>query len=152
VASYGRQLGFITEVLLSQASPSTIAPDKAARSLAQLEGVYREVEDVKRRNCNKLAHSAVTVLEKLQASDPAELSGVLGRYSQPTPLLKHQRQASAQARRLTAPARARRPTGPGIDPRQRIPRAMAYLETSAPAAAFLHGNGDDPTAGTGDSA
>ena len=81
--------------LLSQASPSTIAPDKAARSLTQLEGVYREVEDVKRRNCNKLARSAATVLEKLQASDPAELSRVLGRFSQPTPVLEHQRTPGA---------------------------------------------------------
>ena len=91
VASYGRQLGLITEVLLSQASPGTIAADKAARSLSQLEGVYREVEDVKQRNCDRLARSAVAVLEKLQASNPAELTRVLGRFSQGAPLLEHQR-------------------------------------------------------------
>jgi hypothetical protein len=91
VASYGRQLGLITEVLLSQSSPGTIARDKAAQSLTQLESVYREVEDVKRRNCDTLARSAVAVLEKLQASNPAELARVLGRFSPATPLLEHQR-------------------------------------------------------------
>lgn len=89
VASYGRQLGLITEVLLAQASPGTLAPDKAAKSLADLRGVYREVEDVKRRNCDKLSRSAMAVLEKLQASNPAELARVLTRFSQSTPLLEH---------------------------------------------------------------
>ena len=95
VASYGRQLGFITEVPLAQSSPGTIAPDKAARSLNQLEDVYREVEDVKRRNSDKLARSAVAVLEKLRSSNPAELARVLGRFTQATPLLEHQRTPGA---------------------------------------------------------
>ena len=90
VASYGRQLGLITEVLLSKSRPGAIAPEQAAQSLARLEGVYREVEAVKRRNSDKLARSAVAALEKLQASDPAELARVLGRFSQATPLLEHQ--------------------------------------------------------------
>lgn len=90
VASYGRQLGLITEVLLSQASKDTIAPEQAAQSLARLKGVYREVEGVKRRNSDKLGRSAVELLEKLQASNPAELARVLARFSEPTPLLTHQ--------------------------------------------------------------
>jgi hypothetical protein len=89
VASYGRQLGLITEVLLSQASEGTIAPEQAAQSLVRLQGVYREVEAVKSRNCDKLTHSAVAALEKLQASNPAELAQVLARFSQSTPLLTH---------------------------------------------------------------
>ncbi|MEO8655993.1 MAG: hypothetical protein ABI409_17845 [Ramlibacter sp.] len=93
VASYGRQLGLITEVLLSQASPGTIDADQAAKSLGQLGGVYRDVEDVKRRNCDRLARSAVAALEKLQAGNPAELARVLARFSQGTPLLEHQRSA-----------------------------------------------------------
>ena len=93
VASYGRQLGLITEVLLSQTSPGTIDADQAAKSLGQLEGVYRDVEDVKRRNCDRLARSAVAALEKLQAGNPAELARVLARFSQATPLLEHQRSA-----------------------------------------------------------
>jgi hypothetical protein len=89
VASYGRQLGLITEVLLSRTSKDAIPPEQAVQSLARLEGVYREVEAVKRRNCDKLTRSAVAALEKLQAANPAELAQVLARFSQPTPLLTH---------------------------------------------------------------
>jgi hypothetical protein len=90
VASYGRQLGLITEVLLSQTSKGTIAPDQAAQSLVDLKKVYGEIEGVKRRNSDKLTRSAVAVLEKLQKSDPAELARVLARFPEPTALLTHQ--------------------------------------------------------------
>ena len=90
VASYGRQLGLITEVLLAQSGKDTVAPAQAAESLARLEEVYREVESVKRRNCDKLSRSAVAVLEKLQASNPGELARVLARFSTAQPLLTHQ--------------------------------------------------------------
>jgi len=93
VASYGRQLGLITEVLLSQASKDTIEPEQAAQSLARLKSVHSEVESVKRRNCDKLSRSAVAVLEKLQAANPAELAQVLARFSQPARLLTHRRPA-----------------------------------------------------------
>lgn len=89
VASYGRQLGLITEVLLAQTAKDTVPPQQAARSLARLQDVYHEVEAVKRRNSEKLTRSAVAALEKLQASDPAELAQVLSRFSRDTPLLTH---------------------------------------------------------------
>jgi len=93
VASYGRQLGLITEVLLAQTGSAAVPADDAAESLGKLETVYREVEAVKSRNKAKLKRSAVAMLEKLQASDPAELARVLARFSQPTPLLAHQPRA-----------------------------------------------------------
>lgn len=89
VASYGRQLGLITEVLLAQTAKDTVPPRQAARSLARLKDVYQEVETVKRRNRDKLTRAAVAALEKLQASDPAELVRVLSRFSPATPLLTH---------------------------------------------------------------
>lgn len=89
VASYGRQLGLITEVLLAQTGSDAVPPFQAARSLARLQDVYHEVEAVKRRNSGKLTRAAVAALEKLQASDPAELAQVLSRFSQSTPLLTH---------------------------------------------------------------
>ena len=90
VASYGRQLGLITEVLLSRTSTDVVPPEQAARSEARLEEVYREIEAVKCRNKDKLSRSAVAVLEKLQASDPAELALVLARFAKPAPLLTNQ--------------------------------------------------------------
>jgi hypothetical protein len=87
VASYGRQLGLITEVLLANTSKGTVSPAQAAKAQAQLEEVYAEVESVKARNREKLSRSAVAVLEKLQAADPDQFAEVLARFSKPAPLV-----------------------------------------------------------------
>lgn len=90
VASYGRQLGWITEVLLSRTSTGTVPPEQAARAQAKLEAAYSEIETVKRINKAKLSRSAMAALEKLEASDPAALAQVLARFAKPTPLLTDQ--------------------------------------------------------------
>ena len=63
VASYGRQLGLVTEVLLAQTAKDTVPAKQAARSLARLKDVYQEIEAVKQRNRDKLTRSAVAALE-----------------------------------------------------------------------------------------
>ena len=93
VASYGRQLGWITEVLLSHTSKDAVAPGQAAEAQAKLEAAHREIEAVKRLNKAQLSRSARAVLEKLEATDPAELALVLARFSRPAPLLTHKRAA-----------------------------------------------------------
>ncbi len=55
IASYGRQLGWLTEVLLSRTSPDTVPPEKGAEAQAKLEATYHEIETVKRVNKAKLA-------------------------------------------------------------------------------------------------
>jgi hypothetical protein len=94
VASYGRQLGLLSEVLLSLTSPETVAPAKGQESLGRLKKIYAEVEDVKRRNKGKQLESAITMLEKLQQSDPAALALLVQRFS-----------AKPPQPRLAAPAR-----------------------------------------------
>ena len=94
IASYGRQLGWITEVLLSRTSPDTVPPEQAAEAQVKLEAAYREIEAVKRLNKAKLSRSAMAVLEKLEASDPEELALVLARFARTTPLLTQQRTAA----------------------------------------------------------
>jgi len=81
VATYGRQLGLINEVLLAMAGSKQVPQEQATESLQRLEEVYCEVETVKSRHKQKLSKSATAVLEKLQASDPAELERVLARFS-----------------------------------------------------------------------
>ena len=93
VASYGRQLGLITEVLLGQTTDGVVPAEQAAESLSKLKAVYREVEAVKRRNKDKLSKAAVAALEKLEANDPAALAQVMARFAKPTPLLTDQRPA-----------------------------------------------------------
>ena len=90
VASYGHQLGLITEVLLSQASQDAIVPDQAEQSLADLKKVYAKIKAVKRRNKDELARSAIAVLKRLEKSDRAELERVLAQFPERTPLLTHQ--------------------------------------------------------------
>lgn len=89
-ATYGRQLGLINEVLLAMAGSKQVSQQQASESLQRLEEVYCEVEGVKARRKQKLSKSAIDVLEKLQANDPAELERVLARFSrqQRQPLLR----------------------------------------------------------------
>lgn len=88
VASYGRQLGWITEVLLSRTSTDTVTPEQAAEAQTKLEAAYRQIETVKRLNKAKLSRSAVAVLEKLHASDPDLLAELVSRFAKPESALK----------------------------------------------------------------
>lgn len=80
-ASYGRQLGLISEVLLATAGSKQVSKEQAGESLQRLEEVYREVEAVKARRKQKLSKAATDVLEKLRETDPAELERVLARFA-----------------------------------------------------------------------
>jgi hypothetical protein len=69
VASYGKQLGLIMEVLLSHASADTIDAGKAAESLTRLKDVYAAIEKVKAENSHRLAEATIAMLRKLRARD-----------------------------------------------------------------------------------
>jgi hypothetical protein len=47
VASYGKQLGLITEVLIGLAEPAAEAAGESARSLQELKRIKAEIEDIK---------------------------------------------------------------------------------------------------------
>ena len=47
VASYGRQLGLITEILLSLASPGKITAEKTGDSLERPKTIYDRIETAK---------------------------------------------------------------------------------------------------------
>lgn len=84
VASYGRQLGLITEVLLSLADGETVGKEKAVQSLERLKQIQREVEDVKRTNTSRTADAAIKLLRKLRDSDRLELERVLAVFDAET--------------------------------------------------------------------
>jgi hypothetical protein len=77
VASYGRQLGLITEVLLSLASADTIDAAKATESLTRLKAIYAEIESVKAENSRRLAEATMAMLRTLRARDPDAFTRVL---------------------------------------------------------------------------
>jgi hypothetical protein len=88
VASYGRQLGLISEVLLSMAGQQdTVSRAKGEESLARLKTIYGEVEDVKRRHRASQTDAALLALEQLQRSDPAALAALLQRFAATQPRL-----------------------------------------------------------------
>ncbi len=84
VASYGRQLGLITEVLLALADGETVDRETAAQSLERLKQIQREVEDVKRTNTTRTADAAIALLRKLRDSDRRELERVLAVFDAET--------------------------------------------------------------------
>jgi hypothetical protein len=87
VASYGRQLGLISEVLLSMASKDTVTRAKGEESLGRLKVIYDKVEDVKRRHQASELETARLALEKLQQSDPAALAVLVQRFAKAPPRL-----------------------------------------------------------------
>jgi hypothetical protein len=81
IASYGKQLGLITEVLLSMAGEQTVTAQDATKSLTRLKEIYEKIETVKAGQATALADTAVSLLDKLRASDPAQFDRVMARYS-----------------------------------------------------------------------
>ncbi|MFC5475391.1 hypothetical protein [Paraherbaspirillum soli] len=81
IASYGKQLGLLTEVLLSIADAESVDPKKAAESLARLKEIRQKIEDLKSENAAKPAEAAVALLDKLRADDRQQFDIVLQRYT-----------------------------------------------------------------------
>ncbi|MBB3176264.1 hypothetical protein [Variovorax sp. Sphag1AA] len=93
VASYGRQLGWITEVLLAAKGSDVVAPGKADVSLQKLEAAYVEIEAVKKESRAELADAAIAALDKLREADPAAhemlILSIQARLQAAAPLLGH---------------------------------------------------------------
>lgn len=64
VASYGKQLGLITEVLLDVARQNSPRSAKAAKSLADLEKIAREIEGIKD---SEYARATTQIAEQVDA-------------------------------------------------------------------------------------
>lgn len=59
VASYGRQLGLITEVLLELAQQAPKASPRAQASIARLQQIQAAIEDIKATECERVAEALV---------------------------------------------------------------------------------------------
>jgi hypothetical protein len=66
VASYGKQLGLITEVLIAQAEQVGSATPEAAESLAKLKAIAREIEAIKSGEYEQTAIDLEAQLQDLQ--------------------------------------------------------------------------------------
>ncbi|MBA2352673.1 MAG: hypothetical protein H0V78_13085 [Burkholderiales bacterium] len=81
IASYGRQLGLILEVLLPLAGEPAVDANKARVSLARLKDIHEKIEKVKDDNRHRTAEAAIELLGKLKEIDPDEFKRVLSRFA-----------------------------------------------------------------------
>jgi hypothetical protein len=66
VASYGKQLGLITEVLLALAHESPRASAKAQASIDKLKKIQAEIEDIKSAQYEQMAKSLIEQVIAIQ--------------------------------------------------------------------------------------
>jgi hypothetical protein len=69
VASYGRQLGWITEVLLADKQSEAVSASKGKDSLGKLEKAYKKIEAAKKQSRAEIAEAAASALAKLREAD-----------------------------------------------------------------------------------
>ena len=90
VASYGRQIGWLSEVLLQLAGSETVTQQQALESLARLEKLRGDIEALKVADRATTQDQAIALLDKLARSDPDGFVRVLQRFMPPQPLLPGQ--------------------------------------------------------------
>ena len=80
VASYGKQLGIITEAVLA------LARDEADNSepIKRLRRIADDIEKIKRQHRSDLAAAAREAMESLAEKDPAAAHRIAASFAQPT--------------------------------------------------------------------
>ncbi len=100
VASYGSQLGWLTEILLTddvdEHGVPTVTPEDAASARLKLRTAYKKIRQIKEESRADVRQSAVAALERLRKSDPAGYAVVLRMAALEAPV--------AQAKVAVAPA------------------------------------------------
>ncbi len=82
VATYGRQLGLLTEVLVDLANQSAPRSKSARESLERLKAIQTEIEKIKTRDAATLVRDVELALDRLQKHHPAEYERLGGRVQQ----------------------------------------------------------------------
>jgi hypothetical protein len=81
VASYGRQLGLITEALLDLAGQMPPASPKARESLQRLREIRERIEAIKSEDVAETAQRLVDEAARLRARSPEAFAGVAARLA-----------------------------------------------------------------------
>lgn len=77
IATYGKQLGLITDVLLGIADQGAISPEQQARALHDLKDIRGRIEELKVDEAMQLANRISKELEQLRIRHPVEYQRVL---------------------------------------------------------------------------
>jgi hypothetical protein len=79
-ASYGKQLGWLMDVLLDAVDPATLRSAGAQASLLDLKKLAAKVERIKSEHRQERVDAAIALLDQLQTDSPEELARLLQRY------------------------------------------------------------------------
>lgn len=82
VASYGRQLGLILDVLLPLAGAAVPDPEKSGKALEDLQKVYQRIEEVKLEKRADMERAAISLLSRIEKADPDMLGRIMMRFPQ----------------------------------------------------------------------
>ena len=79
-ASYGKQLGWLIDVLVDGIDPGELKSPEARGSLASLIALKAKIERIKSQHREDRAEAAMALLDRIEADSPEELRRVLERY------------------------------------------------------------------------
>ena len=79
IASYGKQLGLITEILIDIAEQVTPKTDAGRESLRRLKGIREQIESMKTYDTERLAERARESMEALRSRRPEAYQELLRR-------------------------------------------------------------------------
>ncbi|OOG42860.1 hypothetical protein B0B52_09335 [Polaromonas sp. A23] len=80
VASYGKQIGLLTEALLGLSGRSSITAEQAKVALDRLEGIRKQIEELKKRKGAATVEQLSEQLEGLRLSQPAAFELLSNRF------------------------------------------------------------------------
>jgi hypothetical protein len=78
VASYGKQLGLILDVLMPLIGEAD--SEKSERSKVELKALYHKIEQLKADKKDDIERAAVALLSKLEQADPEMVNRVVSRF------------------------------------------------------------------------
>ncbi|MDO8905403.1 hypothetical protein [Hydrogenophaga sp.] len=83
VATYGRQLGLLTEVLVDLAEQIPLQSEAAAMSLKRLKAIQAEIEKIKTKDAATLVQDVELALDRLKKYHPTEYQRLGERMQSP---------------------------------------------------------------------
>ena len=86
-ASYGKQLGWLMDVLIEAINPATLRSPRAQASLVNLKKLDAKAERIKSEHHQDRVDAAIALLDQLRTDSPEELARVLQRYQPARDLL-----------------------------------------------------------------
>lgn len=92
-ASYGKQLGWLMDVMVDALQPQALHSVEARESLIKLKKLHATVQRIKKEHREDRAASAIELLRKIEDDSPEELMRVLSSFEAGRAALQSRRKA-----------------------------------------------------------